>query len=242
MKSQNVKIHSQFLKRIIFTLCTLPLLCAWVDPVDLSVDQNGETDVQIGLDYVKSCKPAAAIGAEQCHRWNLVWEPVKDANELEEQINWDTNLLDNGSENEWRLPTIKELSKLINFGVKDTNTLIESAVIKDWFTGDQFWDDNSAGLIDESEIVWLISSSFRDIDGVGDNSDSGYAQVFAINILTGEIKTFEPGAKLSGFGKRLRLCEYLNIDGDCHYASEPPNNTIFALKVRTELVEDLINQ
>lgn len=219
-------------------IAVLPVLCAWVDPVDLGIDIHGETSITIEQQTVKSCKPAAAIGAAQCHRWNLVWEPVKDLSGLVEQDSWETNLDDDSSNNEWRLPTIKELSKLISFGVSNPDSLIESSVIKDWFTSDNYWSDNSVFLNDGTKAVWLISSTFRDIDG--DDSGRDYAQIFAINIINGEIKTFETDSKGAFLGKQLNLCESLNSDGSCNYAADTPQNDVFALKVRTQLVKDLL--
>jgi hypothetical protein len=223
-------------------ICALPLLCAWVNPVDLSED-NTET-----VSGINSCTAGVATDAI-CHRWNLIWESVNDGAipaVLTKQIDWQPNNANDSNNNVWRLPTIKELTRLINFGVKDSSTLIESPTIKNWFTSDANWP--SVGIADGSKAVWLISSTFRDIDiNEGDDvADApGQAQVFAINIINGEIKTFEPGIAAVDDEElaitELKLCVSLKGDGTCNYPLDAvPENIIFSLKVRTQTVQDLI--
>ncbi len=232
--------------RILALLCTLPFLCAWVDPVDLSVDINGTGAVEIEGIAMNSCAAVVALVPSRCHRWNLVWEPVINVNGLEEVIDWNPNIPADVNGKEWRLPTIKELTRLVDFGVKDTTTLLKSTTIKSWFTSDDFWSTaNQLSFGDGSKTVWLISSTYRDIDenaGDSDEGAKGKAQIFAINIINGEVKTFEPGYKSLGQDQdpvnELSLCSTLNRDGGCNYGNVP-ENTIFALKVRTKSVEDL---
>jgi hypothetical protein len=242
----------------------LPLLCAWVSPVDLTEDVSGSAStntLDLYLDTpvdsstaVDRCDTADTDYTDNsldiptiCHRWNLVWDAVTtgevDAEVLAPQTDW----VPNGEGTDWRLPTIKELTRIIDFAPKSADTLIESPVISDWFTGDDFWTTNTVGLGDGSIAVWLISSTFRDIDintGDEENGAFGYAQVFAINILSGEIKTFEPGYKEVALGdaeiNELRLCESLEDGGTCDYGEDATTNVVFALKVRTDLVEDLV--
>jgi hypothetical protein len=243
---QNTNKH--YYKTVIKTaalICTLPLLCAWVTPVVLSEDNTNS--ITINDVVIKSCTDNTADTT--CHRWNLIWESVNDGAitpALTKQIDWQPNIANDSNNNEWRLPTIKELTRLINFGVKDNSTLIESPTIKNWFTSDANWP--SLGIADGSKAVWLISSTFRDIDiNEGDDvTDApGQAQIFAINIINGEIKTFEPGT--AGVDDEelaiteLKLCVSLKGDGTCNYPLDAvPENIIFSLKVRTQTVQDLI--
>jgi hypothetical protein len=235
------------LSRVLALIFALPLLCAWVSPVDLTADINGTGSVSISGTDINSCTLDAA--ATTCHRWDLIWESVNDGSALTQQSDWVSNVPNDAGGNEWRLPTIKELTRLIAFGEKDTDTLIESATIKNWFTGDDFFTnvDNQTDLGTGDKTVWLISSSYRDIDeNVGDDAAGakGQAQVFAINIINGEIKTFEPGYKEDADGapdgNELRLCDALNSTGGCTTYGDTTVNNVFALKVRTQSVTDLL--
>ena len=244
-------------------VCVLPLLCAWVDPVDLSEDSLGTGDnksLLLKIDTVdtsfdrcdtpnESYTDNGLLIPSACHRWNLVWEPVNNAGSLEQQADWAPKLLDE----DWRLPTIKELTRLINFGAATpdplSSTLMESPTIKNWFTSDAYWTTNSVDIganTATGKTIWLISSTYRDIDGSDPEVETtpGQAQVFAINIINGEIKTFEPGFKVVAGGEapvnELRLCTALNSDGECDYGAVD-ENIIFALKVRTQPVSALIS-
>lgn len=230
------------ISRVLVLLCTLPLLCAWVTPVDLDTDTNGTGSVNISATNIDSCTLDAT--PTMCHRWNLIWAPVTagDPLTLTQQSDWASNLPDTGSD-EWRLPTIKELTRIIAFGEKSHATLIESATIKNWFINDTFWTVNSAELEAYTKTVWLISSTYRDIDGITDDlagGAKGQAQVFAINIINGEIKTFEPGYKEDIADYELRLCDALNSTGGCTTYGDKTVNKVFALKVRTQSVTDLM--
>jgi len=235
MKKQYTK---PFIK-VAVLISILPLLCAWVSPVDLATDINGTGSVSISGTDIDNCKLDAAPAT--CHRWNLIWESVNDGGALTAQTDWLSNLPDEGG-NEWRLPTIKELTRLIAFGEKAHTTLIESDTIQNWFTGDTFWTTNSAALEAYTKTVWLISSTYRDIDGITDDvvgGAKGQAQVFAINIINGEIKTFEPGYKEDIADYELRLCDALSSTGGCTSYGDTTVNNVFALKVRTQTVTDL---
>ncbi|MGR6874841.1 hypothetical protein ACU6U9_21720 [Pseudomonas sp. HK3] len=233
------------LLRMIVIASLLPLLCAWVDPVDMSEDVNGTSSITIGGETVESCTSNIMPSAPQCHRWNLVWAPVVDSgtSQLTLQADWAPHV--ESVTDEWRLPTIKELTKLITFGEKNTGTLIESPTIKNWFTDRPFWSDNATNFFNGTKTVWLISSSYRDIDdNIGDDISGakGQAQVFAINIINGEIKTFEPGYKAPVAtveqDDQLKLCASLKNTGECEYGMGV-ENIVFALKVRTKTAKYL---
>lgn len=250
---------AKLLPRMIATVCLLPLLCAWVDPVDLTADN--EVSVTITEDnisgtpedtIVKSCTDSTALNSMQCHRWNLIWAPIAagDPLALAQQSDWEPSLPTDANGKDWRLPTIKELARLIDFNIPDpyvkANTLLESPIIKNWFTQDNFLEANETAINDGSKTVWLISSTYRDIDGVTD-TDSGdvlanQAQVFAINIINGIIKTFEPGVEndngIDPISYELKLCESLKNTGECNF-SPSVENIVLALKVRTETVTKL---
>ena len=270
----NKQKRNRLLKVTAFS-ALLPLLCAWVDPVDINADTEGSAvadacaDDALPFDSTQACNMVELSDGTKldrcdtslsaydinggrnppaaCHRWNLVWGAVSSGGALTKQDDWQPNLNETG----WRLPTIKELTRLINFGITDANTLIESPTIKNWFTSDTFWEDVSvtngiADFFEEGKTVWLISSTYRDIDGIsggGFDSVEGQAQVFAINIINGEIKTFESGyktvAELESPVNELRLCTVLDSEGKCSYGSTEENK-VFALKVRTQSVADLM--
>ena len=267
------KNFDKFLSRMIATICVLPLLCAWVDPVDLQKDLSAEDTATCANGVSTGCNTATLADTTKfdrcdtsvstytddsedvpsaCHRWNLIWAPIAEGNPLSltQQSDWAPSLPNDENGKAWRLPTIKELARLINFTVPvsyvNENTLLESEVIKNWFTTDAYWDSNKTSINDGSKTVWLISSAYRDIDGVTD-TDTGavlanQAQVFAINIINGEIKTFEPGYEVDNgdgtFSYSLRLCQSLIDTGACTYG-DAASNIIFALKVRTETVTKL---
>ncbi len=238
----------------------IPLLCAWVAPVDLSADNtsiNGNNALTLNINgddtSFDRCDTENAIYTDNtlpipttCHRWNLVWDAVTTGAVGSEVLTQQTDWVPNLSDADWRLPTIKELTRLINFGAKDSSTLIESPTIKNWFTTDSFLATKSSEIEAGTLAVWLISSTFRDIDiNEGDEVQDaiGQAQIFAINIINGEIKTFEPGAEgVDDVGlaiTELKLCVSLNSDGTCNYRiGGDPEDMILALKVRTQSVSE----
>lgn len=274
------KNFSKFLARMIATVCLLPLLCAWVDPVDLNEDISAEDTATCANGVSTDCNTATLsdntkfdrcdtsvttytdvgeVAPLACHRWNLIWAPIGsgDPLALTQQSDWDPSLPNDANDKAWRLPTIKELTRLINFNIPvshvKANTLLESTVIKNWFLNSSIWDDTFKSELEaeadapNNKTVWLISSTYRDIDGVTDTNSgavlANQAQVFAINIINGEIKTFEPGYQVDNgdgtFSYSLRLCQSLMDTGACTYG-DASSNIIFALKVRTETVSELI--
>ena len=146
----------------------------WLLPI-LAV-ANGQ--IIIGKDRCDTATSAYSSGfPDLCHRWGLVW----NLNELVDPSDWLPGSVSDG----YRLPTIKELVKLFDYTGGSgfaINELINSHL-------------GAKGALDSSK--WLLSSSYRDIDGNYDvTSGSGRLQVFAINTLTGEVRAFEPGKKL----------------------------------------------
>ncbi len=252
----------KFLQKTVAIICVLPLLCAWVEPVDLNADNTSDSGnnaliLNINGDDASfdRCDTENAIYTDNallipstCHRWNLVWDAVTTgavgSEVLTPQTDWAPTFLGD----EWRLPTIKELTRLINFGEKNTETLIESPTIKNWFTSDDIMMNNQGDLVSGVKTIWLISSTYRDIDddAGGDDVGTGRAQIFAINIINGEIKTFEPGVKIemdntgAAFDGEagLGLCTSLTSDGDCVTYGSIAGNIILALKVRTQSVTE----
>lgn len=201
-------------------LIWFPFTQAWVAPVDFTADNEGidvdknTVTATSGDDYDR-CDTATNIytdtGGEApdfCHRWNLVWEPITD-----DQNDWTPEAGEAG----YRLPTIKELVRLFDY-TGGTGFAV-NPIINSWLTT----------TVDKKE--WLISSSYRDIDGLYDANNNNRLQIFAINIATGEIRTFEPGDK-SG-ANRLDLCEELNELGECTFPV-PSTQTVYAIKVKTD--------
>jgi hypothetical protein len=181
---------------------------------------------------------------QNCHRYNLIWgfhgEIVTGAIILERQIDWNpsvTNLIETDN----RLPTIKELIRLFTYSGSQG---ILDPIIKNWLdngcrdtTGAvtpcsevgitlQDRDRNAAPKYTETKDGYLISSSYRDIDGVNSNSGS---QIFGIRIKDGKVVVFEAGDKGGVFSEyrnrdhMLALCPGLltnaggDITGGCDY-------------------------
>lgn len=175
-----------------------------------------------------------------CHRWGLVWI----IGGIVKQNKWlpsgtDTTPTVDSIYIDARLPTIKELIRLYDYSGNGFNSAtayttilgasIESAVSSDF--------DGTQGK------RWLLSSSYRDVDGDYDvpagyeendeERPTGRLQVLALNIETGEIKGFEPGEKSEGAG--LMLCTSLSSNGDC---SLQGGHTFFYLLVDSTLLKD----
>ena len=173
---------------------------AWIDPISFDKDNGDElvTDTKTvnGVDRCDSPSSAYPSGVfpSLCHRWGLVW----NLNELADPSDWLPGSVSDG----YRLPTIKELVKLYDYtggsGFAINELIYNHIVVK--------------GALGSSN--WLLSSSYRDIDGNYDvTSGSGRLQIFAINTLTGEVRAFEPGQKSGTDG--LRMCTAVASNGDC---------------------------
>ncbi len=212
----------------------VPVSQAWVPPVDMDVDHTGldakntvnttlgsfdRCDTSLG-DYPGS-KPA------QCHRRNLIWKLDSSA----ELVHWYPEL---GEDADWRLPTIKELSRLVNYASNDA--LVGQPLILNMFTA-------VGGFVANS--TWLISSSHRDIDGVPNN---GQAQIFGLNMGTGEIAAFDTVVASTIEAVTGEIVDHANPDtvsiGDVIAVSDSTASgiqTIVSIEVVTIVSTDNVN-
>lgn len=164
------------------------IVLAWVTPVNLADDNGADTGRHefsiAGTEYdrcdtvIADEYPDIKSVPSICHRRNLVWSLGSEA----DLIQWNPTIGAAG----WRLPTIKELSRLMDYS--SVSALSAEQVVLSWLK------------VSKLKEAWLISSSYRDIDGQGDPSidgGSGSAQVFGINMGTGEIAAFDTVTALS---------------------------------------------
>jgi len=163
---------------------------AWVEPVDFNSDL-GASDATNSY-TIGGSTPYPRCDSEKevslCHRWGLIFEQNEQLKASgETNKNWTTKV----DGNTHRLPTIKELVRLYDY----TGGGLDSTIDK-WFT--EFGGDRKK--------TWIISSSYRDIDGNYDGTGTiQYLQIFALNVGTGEVKTF--------LRDGLALCESLTDTG-----------------------------
>jgi len=187
---------------------------AWVAAVDMHADLGGSDNKHQypagGETYDRCDTPLSAysLGPEpdSCHRWGLVFEKV-----VEVQTEWKPKI----SGDTHRLPTIKELVRLFDY----TNGDGLDYIVKSWVTPD--------------DKTWIISSSYRDIDGYYDNgADFEYLQVFALNASTGEVKAFQRND--------LKLCVELDGVTDIGRCIITENDhTVYAIKVKRTRLKDI---
>jgi hypothetical protein len=175
--------------------------------------------------------------------WGFHGEIVTGAITLERQIDWNPSVT-NLTEPDNRLPTIKELIRLFTYSGSQG---ILDPIIKNWLDNGcryvsapstpkpcneveiTLQDRNRSGArgaYTETKEGYLISSSYRDIDGVNSNSGS---QIFGIRIKDGKVVVFEAGDKGGVFSEyrnrdhMLALCPGLltnaggDITGGCDY-------------------------
>jgi len=160
----------------------VPVARAWVTPVDMSADHTGldaknTVNTTLGSTFDRCDTTlgsySVSIPPAQCHRRNLIWQLDSSA----ELVQWNPEL---GEDADWRLPTIKELARLVKYAATSSDdAFVEQPLILNMFTA-------VGGFMASS--TWLISSSHRDIDGVPNN---GEAQIFGLNMGTGEIAAFD---------------------------------------------------
>lgn len=178
--------NKKFIKTVLLGFLSLmvPLAQAWVTPVDMDVEHegSGNNTITTSLGEFDRCDTDLANYTSgfptQCHRRNLVWQlGSKDGDNIAQPLaQWNPEL---GGDDNWRLPTIKELSRLVNYSnvTGDVGALTGQPLIIKMFP---------SGLTPSN--AWLISSTYRDIDG---DAANGQAQIFGMNMGTGEIAAFD---------------------------------------------------
>ncbi len=183
-------------------------------------------------------KEGDIVAPINCHRWNLIWGFDGDSQgsgpvvvTLTPQVDWVPNV----TATDYRLPTIKELIRLYSYagskGITDPviahwlakgcrDTIVTATVGGDDESCDQVGitlkDNVAAKRYNQIKDGYLISSTYRDIDGVDDN---GFAHFFGIRIKDGKVVVFEAGGKGPVFSEyvnkagMLALCPGLLKDG-----------------------------
>lgn len=208
---------------LVFCLLCMPAVAlAWPKALDFNADEEGSGapfHKHALTEYDRCDTPSSEysqVAPSICHRWGLVFEYGEALTKWKPRVDDDSD--------SYRLPTIKELVRLYNYADPDSAQL--DSLIYEWL-GDE---------VDEN--TWLISSSYRDLDGDYDVDDDGTGrlQIFALNALTGEVRAFEPGKKSSG-DSSLQLCVSLESNGSC--TLDATTTTIHALKVNRTLLKDL---
>lgn len=217
-------------KIIFILLCICPsLLLAWPAAIDLNADNGDSNSVDdvyhlfpISGESYDRCDTSMdhygnAFGEkgrpDACHRWGLVWNTTLLSGIKNKQTKWTPAITADDDvtfdATDYRLPTIKELARLYDY---TGSGFAAHPVIYDKLT------DHIAN--------WLISSSYRDVDGRYDSADQTWGislpsddhlQVLAININTGEIRAFDP--------YNLYLCKgFISTVGACDLDSTSTRN------------------
>jgi hypothetical protein len=210
------------ISKILLVLCLIgmpSIVLAWPKAVDFSADEEGggaPLHKHAATQYDRCDTPSGEYGETPpsiCHRWGLVFEYGAAPTVWKPKVSGDS----------YRLPTIKELVRLYNYA-DPANAKLDPIISK--------WLGNDINV-----NTWLISSSYRDLDGSYDagTNGEGRLQVFALNALTGEVRAFEPGQKSGVNG--LKLCVSLQSNGDC--VLDLGDTKIHALKVNRTLLKDL---
>lgn len=198
-----------------------------------------------------------------CQAWGLEWQLIVDdaggeiastAVDVHKTFDSFTDALDcaNGDGSggcggsDWRLPNIRELSKLFRYTpTKDINghyieeignTALTYATMRNWFIAKYF--NGESGTLALSDVngditagiePYLLSSTYRDLDLDDDNT---VTQVLAMNVMTGEIVSMSRGVNGGSFG----FCFIARKDGQCGGVNEPRSNStapVFVIKVKT---------
>jgi hypothetical protein len=164
---------------------------------------------------------------DYCHRYGLIWAPVLEGTPkvMAQQIDWNPALTLEADDG-FRLPTIKELIRLVDYDLSDGTRGFTDPLIAYWLQ--KKCTDNSGdcrsqnvtladGTTTELKDGYLISSTYVNIDG---NDEGGFAQLLGIRIKDGKVAMFESGAKGAVFSAHpnesgmLALCMGLIVDGE----------------------------
>jgi hypothetical protein len=249
----------QFLKYLNKCMLVLTLLLAsaqlmaWPAALDFNADiGNGDvsgnqiihnintTDILLRCDAAKSSWEGEApttTPPEQCHRWGLIWKPVSyslntlkissDDDELED-YHPDADIIGDN----WRLPTIKELTRLFNY----EGTVAGSTVTNNGITGNPVLVE----WLSETTVAdgFLISSSYRNISGDAGVEDKRN-QIFVIKVSNGRILTATPGR--TDTSQSMKLCLGMTTDGSTvkGKCERELAANFYALKVRTQTASEL---
>lgn len=191
--------NKKFIKPLLLGFLSLmvSLAEAWVTPVDMGADHegSGNNTITTSLGSFDRCDTVldGYTGSipTQCHRRNLVWQLGSKSGDPVAAVplaQWNPEL---GDDANWRLPTIKELSRLVDYSsvTGSGGALTGQPLIINMFPTE------AAGFTPSN--AWLISSTYRDIDG---DAVNGQAQIFGINMGTGEIAAFDTVISDSQFG------------------------------------------
>lgn len=203
--------------------------------------------------------------ADSCHAWGLEWQLIVDVNggdvggnsvAVHKTFDSFTDALDcaNGDGSDkgceiddegWRLPNIRELSKLFRYTpVKDDNghyieeignTALTYATMRNWFITKYFnGESGTLALSDGNGDIttgiepYLLSSTYRDLDLDDDNGD---VQVLAMNLMKGAIVSMTRGEDSS-----FSFCSVGGKNGTCGQVATTRNsntNPVFVIKVKT---------
>ena len=194
MMALSVRKKIQQTALVIALICLLPVVHAWVTPVNMDADHEGDGSVFHRLSKVINTETVdidrcdtLVVNYEtvplQCHRRNLVWQLGSKSGDPVAAVplaQWDPEL---GGDANWRLPTIKELSRLVDYSSYSNG---KKALTDQPLIINMFPDEGEGGF--SFVNAWLISSTYRDIDG---DAANGQAQIFGMNMGTGEIATFD---------------------------------------------------
>lgn len=192
-----------------------------------------------------------------CQAWGLEWQLIVDTDggdtggtvAVHKTFDSFTAALDcangDGSNecggSEWRLPNIRELSKLFRYTpVKDVNghyieeignTALTYATMRNWFKTKYFKPESTTltlsdgnGDITTGIEPYLVSSTYRDLDLNDDNTD---VQVLAMNLMTGAIVSMTRSGRICSIGRKDGQCGGMTV------ARDKDINPIFVIKVKT---------
>lgn len=220
MIDMKIYLNLIFLVSVVFSSVSVH---SWITPVDFNSDigaSNEKHSFALDTTSYDRCDTLISIYGDgskptECHRFGLVFKPQGAVNAWKPKTGSDREVGD------YRLPTLKELVRLFNYSVISDSPDVKAGldgVIRDWIA------ESGADLDD----TWIISSSYRDIDGVYDNGATyEYLQVFALNAGTGEVKTFIP--------TNFHMCLELDATGAC--TSVDDTQTIFAVNVHRNTIK-----